>query len=74
VVAASAQTAGVARVGVVELKKLYDAGKVVVVDVRSAAAYRDGHVAGAVSMPPDAPAQVAAGLKASGKVLVTYCT
>ena len=65
-------TAG--RIGAAELKKLYDAGKVVVLDVRGAAAYRDSHIAGALSVPLDTVAQRAAELKASGKVVVTYCT
>ena len=74
-------TAGVAlaqpgrgRIGAAELKTLYDAGKVVVLDVRGAAAYRDGHIAGALSAPLDTVAQKAAELKAAGKVVVTYCT
>jgi 3-mercaptopyruvate sulfurtransferase SseA len=62
------------RIGAAELKKLYDAGQVVVLDVRGAAAYRDSHIAGALSVPLDTVAQRAAELKASGKAFVTYCT
>lgn len=66
------ETAG--RIGVAELKKLYDAGAVVVVDVRTEAAYRISHVAGALLVPLDATEQKAAGLKKAGKTVVTYCT
>lgn len=65
---------GEARINVEQLKKLYDAGSVVVVDVRPVTAYRDGHIAGALSVPLDTVPQKAAELKAAGKVVVTYCT
>jgi 3-mercaptopyruvate sulfurtransferase SseA len=61
------------RIGVGDLKKLHDAGKVVVLDVRSAAAYRDGHIAGALSVPLDTVVQRAAEFT-GGRIVVTYCT
>ena len=48
--------------------------KVVVIDVRPAGAYRDNHIAGALSVPLDTVGQRAAELKASGKPVVAYCT
>jgi rhodanese-related sulfurtransferase len=67
---------GPGRITAAELKKLYDARTVLVVDVRGAAAYRTSHVAGAISVPLDTVAQKAAELKAqaAGKAIVTYCT
>lgn len=64
----------VTRVSVAQLKKLYDAGTVVVVDVRSVSVYRSSHVAGALSIPLDTIEQKAGDLKKTGKVIVTYCT
>jgi rhodanese-related sulfurtransferase len=71
---ATARGQGAARIAVAELKKLHAAGTVVVVDVRSAAAYREAHAAGALSAPLDVVASRAAELKAAGKTVVTYCT
>ena len=62
------------RITVAELKKLYDAGAVVVVDVRTQVAYRDSHLKGALSVPLDQIASRAAELAKSGKPVVTYCT
>ena len=64
----------VPRIGTVELKKLYDAGKVVVIDVRSAAAYANSHVTNALSIPLDGIEPQAASLKKTGKIVVAYCT
>ena len=42
------------RIGPLELKRLIDSGeKVVVVDVRSERAYREAHIAGAISIPEE---------------------
>jgi phage shock protein E len=62
------------RITAAELKKLYDAGTVIVVDVRTPAAYRDSHLKGALSVPLDQVAAKAAELAKSGKPVVTYCT
>lgn len=64
----------VARIGAAELKKLYDAGTVVVIDVRTAAAYANSHVANAWFVPQDGIAQKAGDLKKTGKTVVAYCT
>jgi hypothetical protein len=63
-----------ARIGVAELKKLYDAGTVVVIDVRSAGAYANSHVAHALFVPLDGIEQKAGDLKKTGKTVVAYCT
>jgi rhodanese-related sulfurtransferase len=61
----------VPRIKLDELKKDFD--KLLVIDVRSADAYRAGHIAGAVSMPGSSLPTNAAKLKASKKPIVTYC-
>ena len=65
-------TAG--RITVAELKKLHDAGRVVILDVRSQAAYRDSHIRGALSVPLDQVAARAVEFAKSGRTLVAYCT
>jgi rhodanese-related sulfurtransferase len=54
-----------------ELKSGFE--RLLVIDVRSADAYRQGHIAGAVSMPSDSLTAHLARLKASRKPIVTYC-
>jgi rhodanese-related sulfurtransferase len=61
------------RVGWSEFKPLYDAGAVVVVDVRDESSYRSGHIPGARSVPADRIEQAAAELAGLGKPVVTYC-
>jgi rhodanese-related sulfurtransferase len=61
----------VPRIKLDELKK--DFAKLLVIDVRSADAYRAGHIAGAVSMPSSSLSTNAPRLKASKKPIVTYC-
>jgi 3-mercaptopyruvate sulfurtransferase SseA len=56
-----------------EFKKLYDAGKVVVVDVRGPDAFEAGHIPGARSVPLDQVESRADELKKLGKPLVFYC-
>jgi phage shock protein E len=65
--------AAVPRMTVVELKKGLDAGQVLVVDVRDAQSFADGHIPGAVLIPVEQIAGKVAELKASRKVIVTYC-
>lgn len=64
----------VERVTVDELKKMIAAKTVLVVDVRSADAYKGGHIPGAVSAPLADIDKHVAELKAAKKDLVTYCT
>jgi rhodanese-related sulfurtransferase len=56
-----------------EFKKLYDARKVEVIDVRGEAAFADAHVPGARSVPLDQVEKQAAALRKLGKPLVIYC-
>jgi 3-mercaptopyruvate sulfurtransferase SseA len=56
-----------------EFKKLYDAGKVEVIDVRGDDAYAAGHIPGARSIPLDAVESRAGELKKLGKEIVLYC-
>lgn len=48
-------------------------GRVLVVDVRDAASYAAGHIAGAISIPERDLASQAEKLKAEKRVIVTYC-
>ena len=61
------------RVGWDEFRKLYDAKKVEVIDVRSAEAYQAGHVPGARSVPLDEVEKHLDALRKPGKPLVMYC-
>lgn len=56
-----------------EFKKLYDAGKIVVVDVRGPDAFEAGHIPGARSIPLDEVESRTTELKALGKPIVFYC-
>lgn len=62
------------RISLAEFKKLHDAGQVVVLDVRSVEAYREGHIPGAISMPLTTIADRVAELKNVKQPIVTYCT
>ena len=64
----------VKRITVEEFKKLYDAGEVQVIDVRSVEAYREGHIPGALSMPLATIEHRVADLKQVKHRIVTYCT
>jgi rhodanese-related sulfurtransferase len=64
----------VPRISVVDLKKAADAGQVLIVDVRDARSFADGHIPGAINVTlADLPKQAAA-LKAAKKGIVTYCS
>ena len=63
----------IARVTVQELKKLQASDAVVVVDVRAAESYAEGHIPGALSVPLDDLKDHLARLKALNKPIVTYC-
>jgi hypothetical protein len=56
-----------------ELKKAVDGGQVVVVDVRDAASYAEGHIPGAILIPLDAVQAKAPDLKRAKKPIVAYC-
>ena len=56
-----------------EFKKLYDANRIEVVDVRGADAFEAGHIPGSRSIPLDQIARRADALKTLKKPLVLYC-
>ncbi len=61
------------RISITEFKKAFDAGQVIILDVRDPESYAEGHIPGAVLALPDSLAKTAAGLKAATKPIVTYC-
>ena len=64
---------GIRRVGVAELQKMVEGGRVAIYDTRSKASYDQEHIKGALSLPADdAPAR--AGELPRDKTLVFYCT
>lgn len=71
---APADPAQAARIPLADFKKGLDAGTLVAIDVRSAEAYRSGHIPGALSVPLERVAARAAELRAAGKPIVAYCT
>jgi rhodanese-related sulfurtransferase len=56
-----------------DVKKALDEGGIVLIDVRAAEAYGNGHIPGALSVPLDQVAAKAGELKKSGKRIVAYC-
>jgi len=68
-----ADEAAVPRISVAELKRAVDAGQVLVIDVRDAGWYAEGHLPGAINVPLDALQQNLAALKAAKKGIVAYC-
>jgi 3-mercaptopyruvate sulfurtransferase SseA len=56
-----------------EFKKLYDAKKIELVDVRGADAFKAGRIPGARSVPLDTVEKRAGDLKKLNKPIVTYC-
>ena len=72
--AATPATIVIERVNIDELKKLMDADKVVVLDVRSADAYREAHIPGSVSAPLAELDKHVLKLKSARKPIVTYCS
>lgn len=61
------------RISVADAKKALDAGKAVLVDVRSAQSYQEEHAKGAISLPTS---EIAARLSElpKDKQIITYCT
>jgi rhodanese-related sulfurtransferase len=68
-----ADETAVPRVSVAELKKAIDAGQAIVIDVRDAGSYADGHLPGAINVPLEALQPKLATLKAAKKPIVAYC-
>jgi 3-mercaptopyruvate sulfurtransferase SseA len=66
--------ASVPRISLAEFRKLVEAGTVVVLDVRSPQAYREGHIPGAISVPLETVAARAAEWRGATRPVVTYCT
>jgi phage shock protein E len=63
------------RIELEEFRKLHAAKKVLVVDVRDAQSYANGHIAGAINIPLGDEEQAAHfnKLKAEKRPIVTYC-
>jgi rhodanese-related sulfurtransferase len=61
------------RLSLDEVKRALDEGKIVLLDVRAAEAYRNGHIPGALSVPVDDVAAKAGELKKTAKRIVAYC-
>jgi rhodanese-related sulfurtransferase len=68
-----ADEAAVPRISVPDLKKAADANRVLIIDVRDAAWYAEGHLPGAVNVPFEELRQKLAMLKAATKPIVAYC-
>lgn len=57
-----------------EFEKLLHSKAIIVVDVRGAESYRQGHIPGAISIPIESIASHAEELKKTGKPIVAYCS
>jgi rhodanese-related sulfurtransferase len=68
-----ADETAVPRISVADLKKAADTGQVLIVDVRDAGSYAEGHLPGAINIPLDALQQKLATLKGAKKPIVAYC-
>jgi rhodanese-related sulfurtransferase len=62
------------RTTIQELQQLLNDNPVVVVDVRGQESYLQGHIPGAISIPPDSVASRAEELEKADKPIVTYCS
>jgi len=71
---ATPASADAKRITFADFKKLHDAGQVVVLDVRSVEAYREGHIPGAISMPLATIGDRVGELKNVKQRIVAYCT
>ena len=56
-----------------EFKKLYDQDAVLVLDVRAAESYRNGHIPGAISLPLAEVLAKVEDLKKEKRAIVAYC-
>ncbi len=61
------------RISFEEFKKLYDKDAVLVLDVRDANSYRNGHIPGSISIPLGEEASKAVELRNEKRPIVTYC-
>jgi 3-mercaptopyruvate sulfurtransferase SseA len=61
------------RITLDDFKKQLDAGKLMVIDVRSADSYRTGHIPGSISVPLGELEHHLPQLKAQKKPIVAYC-
>ncbi len=62
------------RISVEDFKQLQAKGDVLILDVRDAESYRNGHLPGAVLMPLDTVESRAAALRSEKRPIVTYCS
>lgn len=62
------------RISYEDFRKLYDAGKVVVIDTRDEASFAMGHIPGARLIPEADIAKHVAELRRLKKPIVTYCS
>jgi len=68
-----AQKAAIPRISAEDVREKMKGGSVIVVDVRDAASFSSGHIAGALHIPL-ASIEANLDLFQSGKDIVTYCT
>jgi rhodanese-related sulfurtransferase len=68
-----ADETAVPRIAVADLKKAADTGQVLILDVRDANWYAEGHLPGAINVPLGLLQQKLATLKAAKKPIVAYC-
>ncbi len=71
--AAQDELAAAPRISQADFKKGLAANSILVLDVRDAVSYANGHIPGAVSMPLDEVKKHVAELKAERRPIVTYC-
>lgn len=65
---------GIQLVSPAELADMQEAGRVTIIDVRDPAAYREGHIPGALSIPVEQLGARAGDLVDNGATIVTYCS
>ena len=65
--------AAVPRISVADLRKAADAGQVLILDVRDATWYAEGHLPGAVHVPLEELQRKLATLTGAKKPIVAYC-
>ena len=68
-----ADEAAVPRISVADLRKAADAGQVLILDVRDATWYAEGHLPGAVHVPLEELQRKLATLTGAKKPIVAYC-
>ena len=61
------------RISQAEFRKALAAGTILVLDVRDAGAYANGHIPGAISLPLDELEKHANNLKGETRPIVAYC-